>query len=100
MAEVSVFSFFTLHFWPLTLPTLAYCPPFLFQQKELNMNMVEVITFLFQLGSLTLGRSYRFDSLTASQQSLVEDLKEFGAVYQRKVCISSEPFLATSFILK
>jgi len=49
------------------------------------MDMVDVVNFLFRLGSMTLGRSYSLKSLTETQRILLEDLKDFGVTYQRKV---------------
>jgi len=49
------------------------------------MDMVDVLNFLFQLGSMTLGRSYSLAPLTQTQATLLDDLKDFGIIYQRKV---------------
>lgn len=49
------------------------------------MDLVECLNFLFQLGSLELGQSYSVDALTPTQKQMLDDLKNIGVVYQRKV---------------
>jgi len=53
-------------------------------ERELQMDIVEVLNFLFQLGSLTFGRAYSTEPLTLTQQTLLMDLWDFGIVYRRK----------------
>lgn len=48
------------------------------------MDPVEVLSFLFTLGSLELGVSYSTTNLTPTQQRLLEDLSDFGLVYRPK----------------
>ena len=50
----------------------------------LGMDPVEVLSFLFMLGSLTLGQSYSLATLTETQILLLDDLTDFGIVYRRK----------------
>ncbi|KAJ1978885.1 RNA polymerase II transcription factor B 52 kDa subunit [Dimargaris xerosporica] len=52
--------------------------------ENLQMDLVEVLHFLFQLGSLELGASYSTEALTPTQLRMLEDLRDFGIVYQRK----------------
>ena len=47
------------------------------------MDPVEVLSFLFTLGSLELGTSYSTSNLTATQQQMLEDLSDFGLIYLR-----------------
>jgi transcription initiation factor TFIIH subunit 4 len=47
------------------------------------MDPVDVLAFLFTLGSLELGVSYSTSNLTPTQQRLLEDLSDFGLVYRR-----------------
>lgn len=54
--------------------------------SELEMDVVEVLNFIFMLGTLELGMVYSTDSLTETQQTLLPDLAALGLVYQRKVC--------------
>ncbi|KAK6459966.1 RNA polymerase II transcription factor B subunit 2 [Scheffersomyces coipomensis] len=51
--------------------------------QELNMDPVDVLNFLFMLGSLELGKSYMVSSLSATQVSMLADLRDYGLVYQR-----------------
>ncbi|KAI3405922.2 TFB2 [Candida oxycetoniae] len=51
--------------------------------QELNMNPVDVLNFIFILGSLELGNSYLVSSLSETQVSMLADLKDYGLVYQR-----------------
>ncbi|KAH0542173.1 hypothetical protein FGG08_003394 [Glutinoglossum americanum] len=61
--------------------------------EALNMNKVDVLHFLFMLGSLELGQDYSLATLTATQIQMLEDLRDFGIVYQRKS--SSKRFYPT-----
>lgn len=51
--------------------------------QELNMDPVDVLNFIFMLGSLELGKSYTVSSLSDTQISMLADLKDYGLVYQR-----------------
>lgn len=61
--------------------------------EDTHMDPVQVLHFLFMLGSLDLGRAYSVDFLTDTQQIMLEDLREYGLVYQRK--ITSKRFYPT-----
>ncbi|KAH0565658.1 hypothetical protein GP486_000948 [Trichoglossum hirsutum] len=61
--------------------------------EALNMDKVDVLHFLFMLGSLELGQDYSLATLTATQIQMLEDLRDFGIVYQRKP--SSKRFYPT-----
>ncbi|KAK5132204.1 hypothetical protein LTR08_009328 [Meristemomyces frigidus] len=50
----------------------------------LQMDPVDVLSFLFTLGSLELGISYSTLNLTPTQQQMLEDLADFGLVYVRR----------------
>ena len=50
------------------------------------MDPVDILHFLFLLGSLELGQDYDMKSLTPTQKGMLEDLRDYGIVYQRKVC--------------
>ncbi|KAF2487994.1 TFIIH and nucleotide excision repair factor 3 complexes subunit [Neohortaea acidophila] len=50
---------------------------------ELQMDPVDVLSFLFTLGSLELGISYSTSNLTPTQQQMLEDLADFGLIYRR-----------------
>lgn len=47
------------------------------------MDSVDVLSFLFTLGSLELGISYSTSNLTPTQLQMLEDLSDFGLVYRR-----------------
>lgn len=47
------------------------------------MDPVDVLSFLFTLGSLELGISYSTSNLTPTQQQMLEDLADFGLIYRR-----------------
>jgi transcription initiation factor TFIIH subunit 4 len=49
-----------------------------------GMDLVECLTFLFQLSFLTLGKDYSTDNMTENQKRFLQNLREFGLVYQRK----------------
>ncbi|KAL2915412.1 RNA polymerase II transcription factor B 52 kDa subunit [Polyrhizophydium stewartii] len=53
-------------------------------QDQLNMQLVEVLNFFFQLGSLELGQDYSIETLTPTQKHMLDDLKHLGLIYQRK----------------
>lgn len=46
------------------------------------MDPVDVLSFLFMLGSLELGQDYSKANLTPTQLQMLEDLGDFGIVYQ------------------
>ncbi|KAI9796393.1 MAG: hypothetical protein M1825_000629 [Sarcosagium campestre] len=52
--------------------------------ESLNMDTVEVLAFLFTLGSLELGQDYSRTTLTATQDKMLDDLRDYGIIYQRK----------------
>ncbi|KAK6543252.1 RNA polymerase II transcription factor B 52 kDa subunit, variant 2 [Orbilia ellipsospora] len=53
--------------------------------EQLRMDPVDILHFLFLLGSLELGQDYDMKSLTPTQKGMLEDLRDYGIVYQRKV---------------
>ncbi|RKP13822.1 transcription factor Tfb2-domain-containing protein [Piptocephalis cylindrospora] len=61
---------------------------FLLQYMEfiegLQLDLVEVLHLLFQLGGLTFGQDYGMETFTQTQMLLLEDLQNFGLVYRRK----------------
>ncbi|KAF2403271.1 putative TFIIH and nucleotide excision repair factor 3 complexes subunit [Trichodelitschia bisporula] len=48
----------------------------------LHMEPVEMLSFLFMLGSLELGMDYSTASLTPTQMTMLDDLNNFGLVYR------------------
>lgn len=51
--------------------------------QELHMDPVDVLNFIFILGSLELGKAYSVASLSETQLSMLPDLRDYGLVYQR-----------------
>ncbi|KDN50836.1 RNA polymerase II transcription factor B subunit 2 [Tilletiaria anomala UBC 951] len=62
--------------WDLLLQYLALAEP-------RGMDLVEVMSFLFMLGSLELGRDYSTEELSETQLHMLEDFRDYGLVYQR-----------------
>ncbi|KAE9977192.1 hypothetical protein BLS_006687 [Venturia inaequalis] len=54
---------------------------YLTASEDLGMDTVEVLSFLFMLGSLELGQDYGTASLTDTQIRMLENLGDFGIVY-------------------
>ncbi|KAK0526226.1 RNA polymerase II transcription factor B 52 kDa subunit [Tilletia horrida] len=52
--------------------------------EKRNMDLVDVLAFLFMLGSLQLGRDYSTHELTETQLQMLDDFRDYGLVYQRK----------------
>lgn len=63
--------------WDLLLQYLALA-------DSRRMDLVEVLSFLFMLGSLTLGQAYSTEDLPATQLHCLEDFRDYGLVYQRR----------------
>lgn len=61
--------------WGLLLIYLRNAP-------RLQMSEVEVLSFLFMLGSLELGQDYSISTLSPTQLKMLEDLAAFGIVYR------------------
>lgn len=58
---------------------------YLSMSNELRMDHVDVLNFIFMLGSLELGRDYLSASLSDTQKQMLQDLRDYGIVYQRKM---------------
>lgn len=52
--------------------------------EERQMDLVEVISFLFMLSTMELGREYSTESLSETQKAMLEDLRDYGLIWQRK----------------
>lgn len=57
---------------------------YLNMSSNLQMDSVDVLNFIFMLGSLQLGRDYSLTGLSDTQVQMLEDLRDYGLVYQRK----------------
>ncbi|KAG9315383.1 transcription factor Tfb2 [Chiua virens] len=66
--------------------------------EERQMDLVEVLSFLFMLSTMELGREYSTDPLSETQKAMLEDLRDYGLVWQRKppTLTSLSPPLPTS----
>lgn len=51
--------------------------------ETLQMDAVDVLSFLFTLGSLELGVSYSTDNLSLTQLQMLDDLADFGIIHRR-----------------
>ncbi|XP_034061030.1 general transcription factor IIH subunit 4-like [Gymnodraco acuticeps] len=49
-----------------------------------GMELVEILSFLFQLSFSTLGRDYSVEGMSDSLLTFLQHLREFGLVFQRK----------------
>jgi len=47
------------------------------------MDLVDILSFLFMLSTMQLGQEYSTERLTASQKFMLEDLRDYGLVWQR-----------------
>ncbi|PWN19820.1 putative TFB2-TFIIH subunit [Microstroma glucosiphilum] len=50
--------------------------------NQRRMDIVDILSFLFMLGSLTLGQSYSAEDLPESQLHCLQDFADYGLVYQ------------------
>uniref|UniRef100_A0A8C0L4G5 General transcription factor IIH subunit 4 n=1 Tax=Canis lupus dingo TaxID=286419 RepID=A0A8C0L4G5_CANLU len=53
-----------------------------------GMDLVEILSFLFQLSFSTLGKDYSVEGMSDSLLNFLQHLREFGLVFQRKYSIS------------
>ena len=51
--------------------------------ERLRMDPVEILSFLFMLGSLELGQAYSTKVLTPTQLQMLDDLSDYGLVYRK-----------------
>lgn len=49
-----------------------------------GMDLVEILSFLFQLSFSTLGKDYSVEGMSDSLLNFLQHLREFGLVFQRK----------------
>lgn len=57
---------------------------YLHMVEERQMDLVEVLSFLFMLSTMELGREYSVEHLSPTQIAMLEDLRDYGIVWQRK----------------
>lgn len=58
------------------------------------MDLVEVLSFLLMLSTMELGQDYSTENLSPTQLTMLEDLRDYGLVWQRKVrvCLPQRSF--------
>jgi transcription initiation factor TFIIH subunit 4 len=57
---------------------------YLRMSATLQMDPVDVLNFIFMLGSLELGKDYSLSALSETQVNMLGDLRDYGLIYQRK----------------
>lgn len=57
---------------------------YLYMAEERQMDLVEVLSFFFMLSTMELGREYSTDPLSETQKAMLEDLRDYGLVWQRR----------------
>lgn len=58
---------------------------YLKMSETLQMDTVEVLNFIFMLGSLEVGKAYSTESLTPTQKIMLKDMRDYGIVFQKSV---------------
>ncbi|KAI0784554.1 transcription factor Tfb2-domain-containing protein [Abortiporus biennis] len=66
---------------------------YLHMAEERQMDLVEVLSFLFMLSTMELGRDYSVEHLSQTQTAMLEDLRDYGIIWQRRA--SSRRFSPT-----
>ncbi|ODV91702.1 hypothetical protein CANCADRAFT_20913 [Tortispora caseinolytica NRRL Y-17796] len=51
--------------------------------QQLQMDPVDILHFIFMLGSMQLGQGYSLTDLSPTQTNMLEDLCDYGIVYKR-----------------
>ncbi|EMD31288.1 hypothetical protein CERSUDRAFT_119839 [Gelatoporia subvermispora B] len=51
--------------------------------EERQMDLVDVLGFLLMLSTMELGREYSTDGLSPTQKAMLEDLRDYGLLWQR-----------------
>ncbi|KDQ17691.1 hypothetical protein BOTBODRAFT_29852 [Botryobasidium botryosum FD-172 SS1] len=57
---------------------------YLHMAEERRMDLVGVLSFLFMLSTMELGQDYSTENLDQTQNAMLEDLRDYGLVWQRK----------------
>ncbi|KAK7037767.1 RNA polymerase II transcription factor B 52 kDa subunit [Paramarasmius palmivorus] len=57
---------------------------YLHMAEERQMDLVEVLSFLFMLSTMELGREYSTEHLSQTQKAMLEDLRDYGLLWQRR----------------
>lgn len=89
--DVSAQLWMLLHSYLITLSESASS-----EEANTTSDIVEHLTFLFTLGSATLGQDYEISSLTESQQEMLDFFSDLGLIFRRRQ--SSTTFYPTRLI--
>ncbi|KAH8118107.1 transcription factor Tfb2 [Phellopilus nigrolimitatus] len=57
---------------------------YLHMAEERQMDLIEVLGFLFMLSTMELGRDYSTENLGETQKAMLEDLRDYGLIWQRR----------------
>ncbi|THU92975.1 transcription factor Tfb2 [Dendrothele bispora CBS 962.96] len=57
---------------------------YLHMVERRSMDLVEVISFLLMLSTMELGREYSTENLSQTQKVMLEDLRDYGLIWQRR----------------
>ncbi|KAJ8092964.1 RNA polymerase II transcription factor B 52 kDa subunit [Marasmius tenuissimus] len=57
---------------------------YLHMAEERQMDLVEVLSFLFMLSTMELGKEYSTEHLSQTQKAMLEDLRDYGLLWQRR----------------
>ncbi|TFK50203.1 transcription factor Tfb2 [Heliocybe sulcata] len=57
---------------------------YLHMAEEREMDLVEILSFLFMLSTMELGKEYSIESLSVTQKAMLEDLRDYGLIWQRR----------------
>ncbi|KAF5327195.1 hypothetical protein D9619_004975 [Psilocybe cf. subviscida] len=52
--------------------------------EERQMDLVDVLGFIFMLSNMELGREYSIENLSDTQKAMLEDLRDYGLIQQRR----------------
>ncbi|CAI4851626.1 AIF_collapsed_G0056610.mRNA.1.CDS.1 [Saccharomyces cerevisiae] len=48
-----------------------------------KMDLVDVLHFIFMLGALEVGKAYKIDALSETQRIMLQDMRDYGLVFQK-----------------
>ncbi|EDO15528.1 hypothetical protein Kpol_479p16 [Vanderwaltozyma polyspora DSM 70294] len=65
-----------LQIWTLLLQYLKMAETF-------RMNPVDVLHFIFMLGALEFGKAYSTEELSATQKTMMKDMRDYGLIFQK-----------------
>lgn len=70
---------------------------YLKMSESLDMDPVDVLNFIFMLGALEVGKAYSTESLSKTQKIMLQDMGDYGIVFQKNV--HSNVFYPTSLAI-